>query len=143
MNGFLLDTNCFIQIVRQRPDAPQVVSLLAGVSPDRLHLTDYTLHSIGVIMRRFKQLQGYMAFLSGFSLGKGIRLVTVPVAQLDQVVTTSMTYNLDFDDAHQYAAAELHNLTLASLDADFDRTPRGRLTPAVALARYAAGQGTP
>jgi hypothetical protein len=42
-------------------------------------------------------------------------------------------FNLDFDDAYQYVAAEKHDLTLVSLDADFDRTERGRKTPADVL----------
>ena len=45
-------------------------------------------------------------------------------------------YRLDFDDAYQYVAAEFHGLTLVSLDVDFDRTPRGRLTPAAALQAF-------
>jgi len=36
-------------------------------------------------------------------------------------------------DAYQYVAAGKHNLTLVSLDADFDRTERGRKTPAEVL----------
>lgn len=51
MTSYLLDTNCFIQLVRQRPEAPQVQMLLQGVSPAKLYMTDFTLHSIGVIMR--------------------------------------------------------------------------------------------
>lgn len=42
-------------------------------------------------------------------------------------------YGLDFDDAYQYAVAEKHNLTLVSFDKDFDRTERGRKTPAEIL----------
>ena len=38
-------------------------------------------------------------------------------------------FNLDFDDAYQYTAAEKHDLTIVSFDADFDRTKRGRKTP--------------
>jgi predicted nucleic acid-binding protein len=50
-----------------------------------------------------------------------------------RVANACSTYGLDFDDAYQYVAAELHGLKLVSLDADFDRTPNGRLTPAAAL----------
>jgi hypothetical protein len=41
---------------------------------------------------------------------------------------------LDFDDAYQYTAAEKHNLILLSFDTDFDRTSRGRKTPAMVQA---------
>jgi predicted nucleic acid-binding protein len=39
-------------------------------------------------------------------------------------------FGLDFDDAYQYLAAVKYNLTLVSFDSDFDRTERGRRTPA-------------
>jgi predicted nucleic acid-binding protein len=38
-------------------------------------------------------------------------------------------FHLDFDDAYQYVAAERYGLTIISLDADLDRTERGRRTP--------------
>ncbi|HYO07868.1 MAG TPA: hypothetical protein VER17_02745 [Tepidisphaeraceae bacterium] len=44
------------------------------------------------------------------------------------------------DGAYQYVAADLHNLSNVSLDADFDRTPRGRLQPLAALTHYHAIQ---
>jgi predicted nucleic acid-binding protein len=42
-------------------------------------------------------------------------------------------FNLDFDDAYQYVAAEKHDLTIVSFDSDFERTGRGRKTPAEVL----------
>jgi len=42
-------------------------------------------------------------------------------------------FNLDFDDAYQYAAAEKYILTLVSHDRDFDGTELGRTTPAKVL----------
>jgi len=38
-------------------------------------------------------------------------------------------YDLDFDDAYQYVAADANNLKLVSLDHDFDRIPAGRMHP--------------
>jgi uncharacterized protein len=46
---------------------------------------------------------------------------------------TAERTGLNFDDAYQYVAAEKHDLTLVSFDADFDRTERGRKTPAEVL----------
>lgn len=42
-------------------------------------------------------------------------------------------FNLDFDDAYQYVAAENLDLTLVSFDGDLDPTERGRKSPADAL----------
>ncbi len=44
------------------------------------------------------------------------------------VIEAAQRFNLDFDDAYQYAAAEKYGLTIVSFDADFDRTEQGRKT---------------
>jgi hypothetical protein len=41
-----------------------------------------------------------------------------------------MQFLVDTNIAYQYTAAEKYNLTLLSFDTDFDRTARGRKTPA-------------
>ena len=60
----------------------------------------------------------------------------MPFHQLQRVAEACVAHRLDFDDAYQYVAAELHGLKVVSLDADFDRTPNGRLTPAAALQAF-------
>lgn len=51
-------------------------------------------------------------------------------------------FNLDFDDACQYVAAELFNAVVVSFDGDFDRTDRGRQTPADILPAEAVNSRT-
>jgi predicted nucleic acid-binding protein len=50
------------------------------------------------------------------------RLLHQEKSEMDQ-------FDLDFDDAYQYVAAEKYGLTIVSLDHDFDQTERGRKTP--------------
>ena len=42
---------------------------------------------------------------------------------------TADKFNLDFDDAYQYAVAAKYELQLISFDTDFDRTERKRKEP--------------
>jgi predicted nucleic acid-binding protein len=63
----------------------------------------------------------------------GIRLVRLVVEDMQDIVHTARRFNLDFDDAYQYVAAEKYGLILVSLDGDFDRTERGRKTLAEIL----------
>jgi predicted nucleic acid-binding protein len=133
---FLIDTNCWIQLVRQRAQVGEVQDFLAGVPADRLFISIYTVHGIGIVMHRYGVVDHYVPFLAGAGIGTTLRIVDVPVPQLARVADNCAAHRLDFDDAYQYAAAELHNLTLVSLDADFDRTPRGRLTPTAALQQF-------
>lgn len=60
----------------------------------------------------------------------GLEVLSIESEELAEVITISEKHRLDFDDAYQYALAEKHNLILVSFDKDFDRTERGRKTPA-------------
>ena len=60
-------------------------------------------------------------------------LATLTIEDMELVIETSEKFNLDFDDAYQYAVAEKYNYTLVSFDGDFDNTERGRKTPAEVL----------
>jgi predicted nucleic acid-binding protein len=46
MTEFLLDTNCFIQIVRGRPEAPQVQALLRAIPLNQLFITDFSASNV-------------------------------------------------------------------------------------------------
>ena len=58
-----------------------------------------------------------------------------PPDKLNFLGLAAQTFNLDFDDAYQYATAEHFDLAIVSFDADFDRTDRGRLTPSAAMTK--------
>jgi uncharacterized protein len=133
---FLLDTNCWMQLVRRREHAAPVADLLRTLPASEVFISDYSLHSMLNVTRRHGVLHELPAFIRNTGFGTIVTVLTVPPPQLDRVVAAVGAHGLDVDDAYQYAAAELHDLALVSLDADFDRTPRGRLTPAAALQRY-------
>jgi uncharacterized protein len=133
---FLLDTNCWMQLVRDREHARIVHKLLNTVSSCQFAISDMALHSLVIIMRRHKMLAVFETFLRSSSIGINIELIRMQPEDLIQVIEVSLRYNLDVDDAYQYVAAELNGLKLVSLDADFDKTPNGRLTPEAALKLY-------
>ena len=137
---FLLDANCFTEVVRNRPQAGVMRRLLSEVPGSELAISDFALHSLGVVMRRHRILDQFPVLIRDVDLGGIIAVVPLTPAELSKVVDACRTHNLDFDDAYQYAVAELHDLKIVSLDADFDRTPRGRLDPLAALSRYQASQ---
>jgi len=76
-------------------------------------------------------------FVDDFFLQGGVTLVSVPPESMCLLVEVMDRFNLDFDDAYQYVAAEESRLVIVSFNRDFDRTDRGRQAPSeiVALGR--------
>jgi predicted nucleic acid-binding protein len=62
-----------------------------------------------------------------------VLLVRLGPEHMSRLIEVSSQFNLDFDDAYQYVAAELRGLVIVSFDGDFDRTLLGRKTPAQVL----------
>ena len=58
-----------------------------------------------------------------------MRIVKLELTEYGLLVNIAQRFNLDFDDAYQYAVAEKYNLEIVSFDTDFDRTERRRKTP--------------
>jgi predicted nucleic acid-binding protein len=74
-------------------------------------------------------------FVQDVFVDGGVNLVSVKPSDMRLLVETMTKYQLDFDDAYQYAAAEQNGLTIISFDTDFDRTRKGKKTPANVLSK--------
>ena len=125
-----VDANVWLELLLDQERAAQVRDFLRTVPLDELAITDFALHSVGVVLARNKRDDLFVRFISDLLVDTGVRYVSLDYADLMAVTKTRERLPLDFDDAYQYVAAEKHDLTLVSLDVDFDRTDRGRKTPA-------------
>lgn len=124
----LLDTNVFLEILLEQEQASKARFLLSRSDDHEFFISDFSVHSIGLLLFRRNQHQTFQLFLKDVLLTTGTSLLSMGVVDMDSIVAAAQSFNLDFDDAYQYVAAEKHDLTLVSLDGDFDRTERGRLT---------------
>lgn len=130
----VVDTNIWLERLLDQERAAEVGDFLSHMPPDSLLMTDFTLHSIGVILTRFKRPDVLVQFVSDVLSDNAVALVSVEPRFIPRVVEVIHQFRLDFDDAYLYVAAEQAAATIVSFDTDFDRTERGRLTPAQALA---------
>ncbi len=126
---FLLDTNIWLERLLGQGQAEVVGELLDTLSPSEMCMTDFTLHSIGVICNRLKQRDVFVKFVDDVLIDSNVRLVSIPANKMQRVVEIMDRFGLDFDDAYQYVAAELEKATIVSFDKDFDKIEQGRLTP--------------
>jgi predicted nucleic acid-binding protein len=127
---FVVDTNVWLELLLEQEKAGEVRRFLEQTDASQLAITDFSLHSIALILCRLGKDAVLLEFLSDTLAQGGVRLEHM---DLEAVLIVRRQFNLDFDDAYQYVAATRDGSTLGSFDTDFDRTERGRMTPLAAL----------
>jgi predicted nucleic acid-binding protein len=130
---YLVDTNLIAEILLRQAKAEEVKRFLESTAPEDLFLTEFSLYSLGIILLRRKMHDTFLRAVDDLLLTGGIRLVRLGLEDMEDLVHAARRFDLDFDDAYQYVAAEKYNLDLVSFDSDFDHTERGRKTPAGVL----------
>ncbi|MGB3683822.1 MAG: PIN domain-containing protein [Rubrobacteraceae bacterium] len=133
---YLLDTNVWLERLLDQERADEVRQLLEALPSDRLLITDFSFHSIGVILLRLDRTEALLSFSKDLFADNSVRLLALQPGDLERLVAVGRDYRLDFDDAYQYVAAELNNLPLVSFDGDFDNTKLGRVTPLEAVDQH-------
>lgn len=130
---YLLDTNIWLERLLSREQSETVGEFLDTVPVEQLLMSDFTLHSIGVILGRLKQKTIFVRFVQDVLIDGGVTVVSLTPSAMQRVVAVMDQYRLDFDDAYQYVVSEREDAITTSFDSDFDRTKRGRKTPAQIL----------
>jgi hypothetical protein len=127
---FLVDTNIWLELLLNQQRAQEVRQLFEEREGSDFAITEFPLYSIGLVLTRLSKDQAFAQFIADALEQAGTRLLRLGSAAMKDLLSVRKQYGLDFDDAYQYTAAQKYNLTLLSFDTDFDRTARGRKTPA-------------
>jgi uncharacterized protein len=125
----LIDTNIFLEVLLAQSRVSDAQDLLSKTKEHEFFITDYSLHSIGLLFFRRKQHDVFRRFLADLFSVAGIRMISLLPSYMEDVIQAALKFGLDFDDAYQYAVADHYGLTIVSFDSDFDRTEKGRRTP--------------
>ena len=126
---YLVDTNVWLERLLEQEKAQEVGQFLDRIPSDQLSITDFSFHSIGVILNRLNRLEALLRFVQDAFIDGAVRVIHLDPEDTQRLVRVIEQFTLDFDDAYQYVAAEKYNSTLVSFDRDFDRTERGRKSP--------------
>ena len=132
---YLIDTNVWLERLLDQEKSEETGRFLGQVPSEQLFLTDFSLHSIGIVLTRLKRMEVLTQFIQDAFIEGSAVLVNLDPKDIQRLVEIMKQFDLDFDDAYQYTSAEKHNLILVSFDADFDRTKRGRKVPESVLKR--------
>jgi uncharacterized protein len=126
---YLIDTNIWLERLLDQENSEQVGRFLDRTASEHLFITDFSFHSIGIILVRLKQAPALVKFVRDTLLEGMVGLLRLEPSDMVDLVAITKRFNLDYDDAYQYLAADKHHLLLVSFDGDFDRTDRGRKLP--------------
>jgi predicted nucleic acid-binding protein len=126
---YLLDTNIFLEYILSRSRVEEVRDFFRRADLTALHISDFSLHTIGVLYLREYKSREFIMFVDKDIIASGIRLLSLPPENFTKITGAADRFHLDFDDAYQYAVAEQYGLSIVSFDKDFDRTEKGRMEP--------------
>ena len=129
----LIDTNIILEILLAQQNSNSAQQLLSRTKEFKFFISDFSLNSIGVLLYRKKRHEAFTFFLSDIVDSIGITVIGLTSNELKKLNAIALQQNLDFDDSYQYSLSEIHDLTLVSFDADFDKTELGRKTPSQVL----------
>ncbi|MBS4026992.1 MAG: type II toxin-antitoxin system VapC family toxin [Ignavibacteriales bacterium] len=126
---YLLDSNIPLELFLEQARANEVEEFFRVIPTKNFSVTEFSLYSICLTLVYRKRTNAVQNFLKDILKQDGISLIRLSVSELEKVFENVTRFNLDFDDAYQYTAAEKYDLHIVSFDTDFDTTPRGRMTP--------------
>ena len=126
---YLLDTNIWLERLLDQERGREMEEFLSVIPANELIITDFSLHSIGVILNKLGQPEILLRFVQDVFIDHGVTLISLPPEKIGRVIDVMGQYGLDFDDAYQLTASEIYEAILISFDKDFSGTPSGRVTP--------------
>lgn len=114
----LADTNIFLEILLDQEAAAQCKAFLSEQAGQTI-LSDFSLHSIGVILLRQKRAELFQSFLA--DVLPNVSVTSLASYAYDRVIAAHHDFLLDFDDAYQVAVAMSQGSSIATMDRDFRR----------------------
>ena len=130
---YLVDTNIWLERLLGQAKSDEVGQFLGQISSNQLFITDFAFHSIAIILARLKRIAALLDFVEDVFVNGSVGIISIKPEDTKSLIEVMDKYNLDFDDAYQYVAAEQNDLIIVSFDSDFDGTARGKKTPAEIL----------
>jgi uncharacterized protein len=115
---FLVDTNIFLEILLGQ-DKKEVCKRFLAKNIGNLNITDFSLHSIGVILFRYSKEDIFRKFVE--DVMPDTKILSLPMELYKDIVIVKKNLNLDFDDTYQYSVAKYYGLKVVTMDKDFEK----------------------
>ena len=121
---FLVDTNIILEILLKQDKRKKCRKFLDD-NIGNIHITDFSLHSIGLILFRYNKEDNFRKFVGDFI--PNARILSLPPRLYGDIVDIKKNLSLDFDDAYQYMIAKYYELKIVTMDKDFEKVKEGNI----------------
>jgi predicted nucleic acid-binding protein len=129
---YLVDTNIFLEVLLLQHKKEECEKLLDQFRKGKEIglVTDFTVHSIIVIMSNYERLDGLRIFLYSLTAYKGLRIYPTNLQNEIKATELASENKLDMDNAIQYAVALEANVeAIVSFDKHFNNLKIQRKEP--------------
>ncbi len=92
---YLIDTNIFLEILLNQEKSSDCKEFL-NQNYDKIFISDFSLHSIGVILFRYKKKEIFKEFVQ--EILSEIKILNLPSQEYEVFMNTKRLPDLDFDD---------------------------------------------
>ena len=121
---FLVDTNILLEILLKQDKRKKCRKFLDD-NIGNIHITDFSLHSIGIILFKYNKEDSFKKFVGDFM--PNARILSLPPELYGDIVDIRKNLNLDFDDSYQYRIAKYYELKVVTMDKDFEKVKDGNI----------------
>jgi predicted nucleic acid-binding protein len=118
---YLVDTNVFLEVLLTQ-EKRQICRNFLDANVRDLYISDFSLHSIGVILFRNNREDIFQKFVSDIIPDIGI--IALPKRSYEDLAEIKERLGLDFDDTYQYGVAKEYDLEIVTMDRDFEKAGR-------------------
>jgi predicted nucleic acid-binding protein len=128
----LVDTNIFLEVLLLQDKKDQCENFLNQLKKGRKIgvITDFSIHSIIVIMNSLDRLKELRTFLLSLTAYKGLKVYRTSFTDEINAVDIALTQKLDMDDALQYSTARALKVeAIISFDRHFNNLDIPRKEP--------------
>ncbi|MEM1582455.1 MAG: PIN domain-containing protein [Candidatus Bathyarchaeia archaeon] len=129
---YLVDTNIFLEVLLGRDKKEECKKILRTLrdGKESAIVTDFSIHSIIVILDELGRLDALKTFLLSLLAYKGLHIYNTTISDEVKAIEIAKKQNLSMDDAIQYASALSTNAeAIISLDKHFNNLKIPRIEP--------------
>jgi len=106
---YLIDTNIWLERLLDQDKSAIVSQFLDTIPLNQIFISDFTLHSIGVILTKFNKLDILDIFVNDLFFNGLIEQIFLDPRDFADIISNINKYKLDFDDAYQLTLSQKYN----------------------------------